>query len=202
MDQRIKARKPTEAEASKQLVGRILSRDLNAEAEMIARYDAGLRALLYKRSQDRCLADDIAQETWLVVISKVRKGELRDSAKLAAFIIQIGKNQLLMYYRKRSSSEDQLGEDHAEPRDRGLTPEQDLQNTQLAALISRLFNGMSQKRDRDILQDFYLVGREKHELCDEFNITEAHFDRVLSRARQRFKKLWEQEQLAERGNTC
>lgn len=184
----------SEASIAKQLVERILAREANAEAEMIARYDSGLRALLFKRSKDKQLADDIAQDTWFVVISKVRKGELRESEKLAAFIIQTGKNQLLMHYRKKSTSETQLDEDFREPIDAGLTPEQDLQNAQLGALIGRLFKSMSQKRDREILKNFYLRGREKGELCNELNISEAHFDRVLFRARQRFKKLWDREQ--------
>jgi len=71
-----------------------------------------------------------------------------------------------------------------------LTPEQSLLNAQLGHTINALLDEMTQERDRDLIKRFYLSADDKATLCKEYNLTDAHFDRVLFRARQRFKLLW------------
>jgi len=182
----------TEAEVSAGLVDRILNGDRAAETEMVKRYERGLGVMLYNRSHDAALASDVAQETWLLVLQKVRNNQLRDKKKLAAFIIQIAKNQLIMSQRKASKVQ-MVSEDGAsEVIDEGVSPEQALVNSQLGHCVSRLLDELTVERDKQILQRFYLVGDDKHELCAEFNLTSAHFDRVLYRARARLKTLWEE----------
>ena len=50
---------------------------------------------------------------------------------------------------------------------------------------------MTQTRDQDLLKRFYLSGDTKGDLCAEYGLTDSHFDRVIFRARQRFKSIWE-----------
>lgn len=187
----------TEASVARQLVERITAGDTSAETEMVERYHRGLVAMLYNRSKDRSLAEDVAQDTWVLALQKVRNQELRDTSKLASFITQIGRNQLIMSYRASSkqqySDDDELGE---LPDQQAQTPEQSLVNSQLGHVIGTLLDELTQDRDRDLIKRFYLSGDCKFELCKEYDLTEAHFDRVLFRARQRFKKLW-----AERGGS-
>lgn len=181
----------TEAQVSEKLVGRILEGDQEAEREMVLRYERGLGVMLYNRSKDHALASDIAQETWLLVLQKVRDNQLRDKQKLAAFIIQIAKNQLIMQQRKKSKNQ-LLSEDKSgEIVDTGRTPEKAFIDAQLSLCVTRLLDELTVDRDKQILQRFYLIGDNKQELCQEFDLTPAHFDRVLYRARERFKVLWE-----------
>jgi len=67
----------TEASIAKQLVERIIAGDSSAETEMVERYHRGLVAMLYNRSKDRNLAEGVAQDTWILVLQKVRNQELR-----------------------------------------------------------------------------------------------------------------------------
>jgi RNA polymerase sigma-70 factor (ECF subfamily) len=172
----------------------MLDGDQSAEQEMVERYQRGLGVMLFNRARDRQLADDIAQDTWVLVLQKVRDNQLRDQTKLAAFIIQIAKNQLIMRMRSGSKrtfvTEDEVGE----MPDSGKTPEQQLANEQLGDCVASLMGQLKVDRDREILQRFYLVGDDKQALCDEFGLSHAHFDRVLYRARERFKSLWQQNQ--------
>lgn len=182
--------KISEAQISENLVGRIVGGDRLAESEMIERYNKGLFTVLYNRSRDKSLAEDITQATWVLVLEKIRENKLRDHQKLASFIIQIGKNQLIMKYRKSSrvqyGSEDEL----QRLADSSPTPEQQLDANQFGTEIIETLGNMSINRDSEILRRFYLVGDSKKEICEDFALSAAHFDRVLYRARERFKDLW------------
>ena len=44
-------------------------------------------------------------------------------------------------------------------------------------------------RDRELLVRFYLYEESKESLCRTFGLTELHFNRVIYRARDRFREL-------------
>ena len=181
---------PSEASVSERLVTSILSGNSEAEIEMIERYQKGLGVMLFNRSRDRQLAEDVAQETWVLVLQKVRENQLRDKRKLAAFIIQIAKNQLIMRQRARQRH-NHVGEDEAgEIVDQGSTPEQSYVDAQLGHTVRRLLAEMTVDRDRELLNSFYLKGEDKKVLCERYELSSAHFDRVMYRARERLKTIW------------
>ncbi len=184
-------KKTTESEISTHIVERIIAGNRNAEEEMVYRYQRGLRAALFQKSKDRFILDDVIQDTWIVVLKRVRNGELRDPSRLAAFIIQVGRNQLIMKFRKVRTGEESIEDNSSRVLDNSLTPEQEAENRQLADVISAVFSEMGQKRDQDILKRFYLTGVTKGDLCAEYGLSASHFDRVIFRARQRFKSLWD-----------
>ncbi len=185
-----KLKPENESSVAEHLVARIISGDQSAESEMVERYHRGLLAMLFNRSRDRSLAQDIAQETWLLVIQKVRTEQLRNPQKLASFIVQIGKNQLIMHYRSSGRESHSADVDLNQLGDQQSAPEQVIANRQLGATIAKLFSGMHAARDAELLQRFYQQGDSKQQLCDEYNLSKLHFDRVLYRARHRFKQLW------------
>lgn len=178
-----------EYQASNRLVEKILQGARDAENEMVARYHKGLVAMLINRSKDRHLAEEVAQDTWLVVLRRVRNNELRDSSKLAAFIVQTGKNQLLMRYRRKKNNTESI-DGHLEHADQSPTPEEHLVKKQSSNTVTQLLGELKMKRDREILTQFYYVGESKQAICQKFELSEPHFDRVIFRARERFKTLW------------
>ena len=180
----------SEADVSRALIARVVSGDESAETEMIQRYQRGLAVALFRLANDHQIVEDAIQETWIVVINKVRTEQLRDTSKLAAFIIQTGRNQLTMQFRKQSRVDHVSDSDAPEAIDKGLTPEQSTQNSQKNKLILKAFDEMNQERDSAILKKFYLTGASKQSLCEELDLSPAHFDRVIYRARARFKKIW------------
>ena len=50
---------------------------------------------------------------------------------------------------------------------------------------------MPVKRDREILTRFYVEDQDKDEICTALNLDSLHFNRVLFRARKRFRKILE-----------
>jgi len=56
-----------------------------------------------------------------------------------------------------------------------------------------LIEQMKVPRDREILYRFYVRDQGKPLICDALDLSNAHFDRVINRARNRFRALVEQE---------
>jgi RNA polymerase sigma-70 factor, ECF subfamily len=44
-------------------------------------------------------------------------------------------------------------------------------------------------RDRRLLRGYYVLDQDKEALCQELELSQEHFDRVLHRARARFREL-------------
>ncbi|MEM8501228.1 MAG: sigma factor [Pseudomonadota bacterium] len=179
----------SEAKTAASIVNRILEGSKAAEGEMVQRYERGLKLMLLHRAGDAALADDVSQETWSLIIRKIRDGELRDHTKLAAFIVQTGKNLLLMEYRNRSKYQTV---DYADIDlvDTGTSnADTEIEEQELASTVRQLLSEMSIDRDRDLLYRFYIREESKDTLCSEYEMSQLHFNRVLHRARRRFRAL-------------
>lgn len=183
------------AQKSKAVVKRILAGDKTAEEDMINMYQQGLHTVLrgkiYKGNES--VLDDVIQETWRVVIEKVRANELEEHEKLAQFIVRVGINQLRMFGRKYRDREEQdndildsVGDDDADPS--GF-----LEKIKLAELIRKKIDELKQPRDRELLKSYYLDEQSKESLCRRHGLDEKHLSRVLFRARNRFKALWDKD---------
>jgi RNA polymerase sigma-70 factor (ECF subfamily) len=51
---------------------------------------------------------------------------------------------------------------------------------------------MPSERDRTVLSRFYIADDDKDRICEELGLSSLHFNQVLFRARERFKKLIEE----------
>ncbi|WP_232425974.1 RNA polymerase sigma factor [Teredinibacter turnerae] len=176
-----------------QLVTRIEQGDTVAEHQLVVQYQRGLMLALSRKSSID-VAEDVCQETWRVVLENIRAGKVREPERLAAYVVQTGRNQLLMYFRKYPAH---TGAPHEADSDltTNETPETQLRHQRLRTAIGALLNELPQERDRELLRRFYLQEQEKGEICKSLTLTERHFHRVLHRARQRFRELWEQTEM-------
>ena len=55
--------------------------------------------------------------------------------------------------------------------------------------LNKVLNQLSVARDREILRRFYLKDEDKAEICIDLQLSAAHFDRVLYRAKKRMREL-------------
>src|SRR5207253_245294 len=62
---------------------------------------------------------------------------------------------------------------------------------QWAAAARRMLGEMPGERDRDLLVRFYLNDEAKEQICQELKLSQEHFNRVIFRARNRFRELLE-----------
>ena len=59
-----------------------------------------------------------------------------------------------------------------------------------AAMVRAVLAELDSDRDREILFRFYLADDDKERICRDLGLTAVHFNRVLFRARERFRELY------------
>ena len=174
------------------LVARIEGGDRIAEEELVNHYWKGLYFILNRRSNDVQLAADIAQETFIVVISKARDGKIQNPVALPAFIRQTGINLMIGHFRKESRrATDAFGEVNVEIPDYSNDVVKAVESREAVRLVQQLVDELKVQRDRAILDAYYMKGDDKTKICQRLELSPEHFDRVLYRARQRLKQLME-----------
>ena len=173
------------------IVERIELGDRGAEAELVERSARGVRLILLKRTGDPQVASDLCQDTFMVVLRKLRASELRDATKLGAFINQVAVNLSIEHFRMERrfvrSPDGIIGINDAHIGKYGKQVDFEAARAQLQGVLKEL----SIKRDREILRRFYLSDDDKDAICRDLELSSAHFDRVLYRAKQRMRVLIE-----------
>ncbi len=171
-------------------VNRIHAGDKLAEGELIQHYGPGVLLMLEHRTQDQQLAVDLYQDTFVIVIERLRGKSINEPHKLGAFIYGTSRNVLIGDFRKKARRKTFADTDIvAETADSTSGPFQNVNRDEEANIVRQIISSMRSRRDRTLLRRFYIDEAEKEKICSELNLSSLHFNRVLFRARRRFKDL-------------
>jgi RNA polymerase sigma-70 factor (ECF subfamily) len=175
------------------LVRRIMAGDSAAEAELVERFSRAVRFLLRRLARDEALVEDLYQETFRLVIEKVRAGELREAERLPGFVSSMARNLFLGSARRTGrrqkwQADPEAAEATPDPAPGQLTR---LLAQERAAMVRRVLAELKNDRDREILSRYYVADQDKEVICRDLQLSDLHFNRVLFRARQRYKELFE-----------
>jgi len=188
------APEPGEAEIAADLVRRIAAGDAAAEGELVLRYSRGLLYLLRRLGAPPELAQDLHQETLRIGLERLRRRGLDEPAGLAGFLRGTARNLIIAERRKnarrRTDADDEELAQAVHPAPSQLSAV--LQDEE-AETVRRLIGELPTDRDRQLLLRFYVAEEEKETICSDLGLDSLHFNRVLFRARQRFKELLERE---------
>lgn len=171
----------------KKLVDGIANRNSECENLLILRYEPGLKRLFRRMTKDPTRAEDLTQETLILVLQKLRKAELRDPAKLTSYVYSTGRYTFLGWYRKKDNQVE-LMETIENVACSQPVIEQRLIDEELTDSLHQEINSLSVDRDRDILSRHYLRDQSKREICDALVLDIELYDRIISRARQRLRE--------------
>lgn len=180
------------AESPVELAARIRAgEDREAEARLVSRYARGVRILLDRHTRSVAEAEDLFQETFALAVAKLRAGELRDPSKLAGFLASLARNLATEHYRKATRRRTDA-DDEAVQRAASAAPGQlgQLLRGEEALLVRRVLHDLSTDRDREILFRFYVAEEDKDAIAADHDLDSLQFNRVLHRARQRYKALY------------
>ncbi len=160
----------------------------NAKAEhtLIHTYQRGIFNILFHRTQDRELASDLTQDTFIIVLKKLRAGEVRSSNALKSYLRQTAINLHIAYQRKtirQATSPDENIETYDVAAPKSLIQQIDTERAKL--LIQSMYKGLSSERDQQLLRYYFVYDMDKSIICAELDLTPAHFDRVMYRAKKR-----------------
>jgi RNA polymerase sigma-70 factor (ECF subfamily) len=173
------------------LAARIQAGDQRAEERVIQLYGRGVAIILDRHTNGRPEAEDLFQDTFRLALEKLRRGELREPAALPGFVAQIARSLAIEHYRKaaRRKTEpdsDALGEVVAAE----TSPLGRLLERENAFLVRRVIQELANERDREVLLRFYIAEEDKDRIAADHGMTSLQFNRVLHRARQRYKELF------------
>jgi len=177
------------------LVRRISDGDRKAESRLVELHSRGLSYLLLHLTGDRSLSDDLHQETFRIVLEKIRRGELREPEKLAGFIRSTARNLSIAEFRKaarRPELEDvsAIG-GPAEPADPAPNPLSRILQEEDRRCVRQVLGELPSERDRELLYRFHIAEEPKAEICEALDLSSRQFNLALHRARRRFKQLVE-----------
>jgi RNA polymerase sigma-70 factor (ECF subfamily) len=179
-----------EAQISADFVKRIGAGDRRAEEELVRRYQRGLIYLLQRRTRDPQLAQDLAQETFRIAIEKLRQSPIEQADRIGAYLRGTALNLVIGEVRKhvrRGTSADSDAVDAAA--DDAAGPFDNVSGEQVKRLVRKLLDELPVPRDREILIKTYLEDQDKSAICEALAVDSAHYNRVLFRAKERFREL-------------
>jgi RNA polymerase sigma-70 factor, ECF subfamily len=151
----------------------------------------GLRALILRRVRDPEVAADILQDAAVTTLQKLREGQIARPENVGGFLYRVALNHLRNYRRKdrgASSSSEELDELAAPQKDAEW---ESAGHREWASIAESVLGELPHGRDRELLVRFYLKDEGKEAICAQLGLTHEHFNRVIFRARNRFRGLLE-----------
>src|SRR5262245_16430709 len=180
----------SEPQIAADLCARIHQGSRDAEEQMVRRYGAGLLRLLKRRTRDAELALDLRQDTFRVAIERLRASPLEDPAGLAPYLRAVALNLLVAQRRKDTRRATTADSDAIEIAvDEGGGPFDNVSREQMRRAVGVLLSELGTPRDRDLLTRFYIHDQDKATICAALDVDSLHFNRVLFRAKERFRQL-------------
>ena len=93
---------------NERLVRAILDGDREAEQTFAARYLRPVKAMLLARTRNPDVSADLLQEVMIEAICALRRGQLREPAKLSSFVIAIARNRVNNHFRASARTPESL----------------------------------------------------------------------------------------------
>lgn len=180
------------------MVSRIIAGDADAEAELVTLFKGRIAPIILRITNNPSLVEDFSQDTFLIVIRKIRNGDVKKPESLGSFVASVARNHTIEQIResKRAVSEDlELLEQVPDP---SPSPLEQLQTSEKHDEIREVVGELI-PRDKGLMLRFYIKEEPKEVICADLGLTSAQFDRVLHRARTRFRALYLKRKAREKG---
>jgi RNA polymerase sigma factor (sigma-70 family) len=159
-------------------------------AELYAIFAKGIRYFLLRNLGPDDL-DDKVHDCFVIVTQAILNGDLREPERLMGYVRTVVKRQIaasidvaVQQRRNRVDFEESL----FTLSDWRENPERNVIAMQRAELARKVLNGVS-RRDRDILNRFYVLEQTQEQICAEMGLSYNQFRLLKSRAKARFGEM-------------
>jgi RNA polymerase sigma factor (sigma-70 family) len=181
---------------STHLVEGILAADERSMELLFGVHKRGLVGFFARRfgSQD---AEDLAAETLMIVCEAIRAQSIREPERLSGFVLTVARRLGFRLIEQRTTSRQrERSIDHDpvilnEILTASESPEHALLRIQRQSLMLKVLRELS-KRDREVLERFYLHEESPEKIQAEMGMTETQFRLTKNRAKARFGSLGQQ----------
>jgi RNA polymerase sigma factor (sigma-70 family) len=172
------------------LVSGIREGDSAAMSELYGIFAKGIRYFLLRNLGPEDL-DDKVHDCFVIVTQAIQNGDLREPERLMGYVRTVVKRQIaasidiaVQQRRTRANFEDSMFA-VSDWRD---NPERTVIARQRAEIAHKVLNGVS-RRDREILNRFYVLEQSQEQICAEMGLSYNQFRLLKSRAKARFGEL-------------
>jgi RNA polymerase sigma-70 factor (ECF subfamily) len=172
------------------LVNQVQANDPRGLEDLYAYFSKGAR-FYFCRHLGLEQLDDRVHDTFLIVVDRIKRGELRDPERLMGFIRTILRRQVAAYVRGAVEERRDYAPLDAESEyclDFRGCPEERIIDLETVDIMERVMRGMN-LREREILTRFYLLEQAPEHICKEMRINLTQFRLMKSRAKGRFGEL-------------
>jgi RNA polymerase sigma-70 factor (ECF subfamily) len=173
-------------EFDRQYVERLIAEDPATEKHFTGYFGQLLSLKLRSRLRSAALVEDAKQETFLRVLTTLkRKRGLDTPETLGAFVNAVCNNVLFEMYRSGSRTTP-LEEGYDGPDERHASAESTMVAGEEHARVREALAALPQK-ERDLLQWLFFEGRDKDEICRQLSVDRNYLRVLLHRAKARFR---------------
>lgn len=173
------------------LVDRIRRGNREAEDDLVQRYRRGVSIIIRKIIQNVADEEELVQQTFMVAIENIRRGALDEPERLSGYICGIAGNLAKVHIRKSRLRSFTNIDEIAPVVDSNRNPFEQLLLKEEAEIVRQVVEELRMPRDREIITRYYLHDEEKESICASLSLTSVQFNRVIFRALDRFKELYE-----------
>ena len=173
------------------IVRRIIAGDSAAEDEVVRRYKHGVTVIIDQIVRSQSATDDVSQETFKIVLEKLRRGDLRQPERLSGFVCSVARNAAIDYIRRArqlQNREENCDAEHIP--DPAPSQLEEILKREKAEAVRQIINELEIERDRDLLLRYYIAEEDKDKICADLHLTRIQFNNVIYRAIARFKELY------------
>ena len=132
---------------------------------------------------------DKVHDIFVTAATAITAGKLRDSERLTPFLTTLTRFYTYGQIDRRVVRRRYVAPlDHVNVPDRRINLEHAIYRKQKMSIVQEILGSMP-RRDRDVLERFYVLEQSKEEICREMNLTPTQFRLLKSKAKSTFAKL-------------
>src|SRR5580698_11224080 len=174
---------------TREYVERLREGDPSTEQHFVAYFDQLLRIKLRARMFASETVDDLRQETYIRVLITLRRDGVRQPERFGAFVNGICNHVIQEFYRA-SNKTSPWDDTYLELPDKAVDTEGFLITKQMKDRVRKAVQELP-KKDRELLQAFFLEEKDKDEVCIQFGVDRDYLRVLLHRAKDKFRVLYE-----------
>lgn len=184
---------PTSSQ-ERDLVAAVLRKDRKATARFVDEYVDCVYGYVRHRLAPRSdLVDDLVQEVFLAALGSL--SSFLGTAPLRSWLLGIARHKVEAYYRQRLREPEPLAGPGEEPEPVADGPliDEALDRQRMAAKTHRVLKQLPEAYSLALLWRYW-ENRSARDMAEATGKTEKAIERLLARARARFRQVWEQVQ--------
>jgi RNA polymerase sigma-70 factor (ECF subfamily) len=167
-------------------VERLIAEDPETERHFTEYFGDLLSLKLRSRLRSPALVDDARQETFVRVLTALKKkGALSSPESLGAFVNSVCNNVLLETYRANARATP-LDDERDEPESGEPTMEWRVLKAEERVRVRAAMDDLP-PRDRDLIRWLFFDERDKDDVCRELNVDREYLRVLFHRAKERFR---------------